>query len=122
MDYLWDPERSVEDQYGPSLIQQNALEDNSCEADNVEDDVKDGQTLPQVLLVKHLSLVELSAPHQDKESWLKCEAADKIPEGWQSQVLHELTLALNRKLEVDGEENKVPDEVDPNGHWRYTWS
>ena len=90
------------------------MEHNCREADNVEDDVKDSEAFSKVLFVKHLTLVELSAPYQDKEPRLECKATDKIPEGWQTQVLHELAFSLNRKLEIDSEENEVPNEVDSN--------
>ena len=122
MDYLRNPEWSIKEQYGPSLIQQDALEHNCSEADNVENDVKDGESLSKVLFVEHLPLVKLSAPYQDKEPWLKCKAADKIPEGWQPQVLHKLAFPLNWKLEIDGEEDEVPDEIDSDRHRRYAWS
>ena len=45
------------------------------------------------------------------------EAADEVPESRQSQVLHELCLSLDRELEVDGEEEKVPDQVNGDRDW-----
>ena len=113
---LWDPQCRVEEQDCPRLVQQDVLKDNCGEAGHVEDYVEPGQNLALVLLVVRLLLVELRAPDQDKQTRFESETAQEVPKGRQSQVLHELALALNRELEVDGEEKEVPDQVHANGN------
>ena len=72
------------------------------------------------MLVVHLLLAKLSAPDQDEQSRLKSETVDKVPKCWQAQILHELTLALNGKLKVDGKVEEVPEETHAEGYWRNT--
>ena len=111
MDNLWQPDRGIEEQDGPGLVQQDALEDDGGEASDVEDYVEPGQPLAHELLVIHLLLVQLGAPADNEQAGLKSEAADEVPEGWQAQILHEFALSLDRELEVDGEKEEVPDQV-----------
>jgi len=102
------------------LVEQHVLEHDCGEASYVEEYVEPGQALAEVLLVEHLPLVKLGTPHEDEETRLEGETADEEPEGWQTEVLHKLSLALDGELEVNGEEEKVPDEVDSDGNGRET--
>ena len=63
------------------------------------------------MLVVHLLLAQLSAPDQDEQSRLESETVDKVPKRGQAQILHELALALNRELKVDGKVEEVPEET-----------
>ena len=79
------------------------------EGHQIKHDVEPSQSSSQISLVEHLLLGQLCPPRDDKQSGFKCEAADKIPEGWKPQILHKLAFPLNRKLEIYGEEDEVPD-------------
>ena len=55
----------------------------------------------------------MGAPDQDEKPVLECEGEEKVEEGGDAEILHVLgPAALNRELEVDGEEEEVPHEVD----------
>ena len=122
MDDLWHPERRVEEKDGPRLVQQHVLEDHGREAGHVEDDVEPGEALALELLVIHLLLAELRSPADDEKAGLESETADEVPEGWQAQILHEFTITVDGKLEVNGEEEEIPDEVQANRDGRKTLS
>ena len=112
MNNLRQPKRGVEKQNSPAVVKQSALEHHSQEAQHVEQYVEPSESAAKELLIEHQTLVQLRAPDQDEQARLESEAADEVPESRQSQVLHELSLALDRELEVDGEEEKVPHQVD----------
>ena len=108
---LGHPERRIEEKDGPRFVKKHVLENDGCEARHVEDDVEPGETLALVLLVIHLLLGELRSPANDEKARLKSETANEVPEGWQTQILHEFTISVNRELEIDSKEKEVPDEV-----------
>ena len=72
------------------------------------------------MLVVHLLLAQLSAPDQDEQSRLESETVDKVPKRGRAQILHELALALNRELKVDGKVEEVPEETHAEGYGRNT--
>jgi hypothetical protein len=57
-------------------------------------------------------LRQLGPPYNNEEARFKRKAANKIPKGRKPQVLH--ILSPNRQLEVNGKEEKVPDQVHPD--------
>ena len=79
------------------------------EGHQIKHDVEPSQSSPKVSLIEHLLLSQLGPPHEDEQSWLECETTDEVPEGRQTQVLHE--LSPEAELEVDGKEEEIPDQI-----------
>ena len=111
VDYLGQPDGRVEKHDCPGAVDEHVLENDGGEDGHVKENVEPGEHLALELLVVQLLLGELGAPRQDEQPRLEREAVDEVPESGQGQVLHVFSVEVHRELEVNREEEKVPQET-----------